>query len=309
MNQLNNPHDKFFKETFSRLEIAQSFIQEAFPPDLLERLNLSALKRVNDSFTDEELEEHLADVVYQTEYAGQKTLVTLLFEHKSYVQKYPHLQLLQYILNVWKEERKQKKKLSVVIPIIIHHGEGTWKYKSMKSYFKGLHPSLNRFIPDFDYLLFTLDKIDDNQIANFQNLLLSMTTMLLKHSHDEEDEFMKLSSFWAEKLNRLDADKQLEFIRTVFLYIENALNLTQEDLTPIFTEVSTNVNDIAMTIADQIRIKVTDQVKLETFESTTFSHVKGLWEAGQKADYIANVFKLPLQKVEEIIEKIKTSYN
>ena len=309
MNQLNNPHDKFFKETFSRLEVAQSFIEEVFPTDLLERLNLSALKRVNDSFTDAELEEYLADIVYQTEYAGQKTLVTLLFEHKSYVQKYPHLQLLQYILNVWKEERKQKKKLSVIIPVIIHHGEGTWKYKSMKSYFKGLHPSLDRFIPDFDYLLFTLDKFDDNQIANFQNLLLSVTTMLLKHSHDKNDEFMKLSSFWAEKLNRLDAEKQLDFISTVFLYIENALNLTQEDLTPIFTEVSTNVNDIAMTIADQIRIKVTDQVKHETFESTTFNYVKGLWEAGQKADYIANVFKLPLQKVEEIIQKIKTSYN
>ena len=309
MNQLNNPHDKFFKETFSRLEVAQSFIEEVFPTDLLERLNLSALKRVNDSFTDAELEEYLADIVYQTEYAGQKTLVTLLFEHKSYVQKYPHLQLLQYILNVWKEERKQKKKLSVIIPVIIHHGEGTWKFKSMKSYFKGLHPSLDRFIPDFDYLLFTLDKFDDNQIANFQNLLLSVTTMLLKHSHDKNDEFMKLSSFWAEKLNRLDAEKQLDFISTVFLYIENALNLTQEDLTPIFTEVSTNVNDIAMTIADQIRIKVTDQVKHETFESTTFNYVKGLWEAGQKADYIANVFKLPLQKVEEIIQKIKTSYN
>ena len=77
--------------------------------------------------------------------------------------------------------------------------------------------------------------------------------MLLKHSHDKENEFMKLSSFWAEKLNRLDADKQIEFIRMVFLYIENALNLTRKDLTPIFTEVSTNVNKIAMTIADQIR--------------------------------------------------------
>jgi predicted transposase/invertase (TIGR01784 family) len=301
MNQINNPHDKFFKETFSRLEVAQSFIEEVLPPDLLERLNLSALKRVNNSFTDEELEEYMADIVYQTEYAGQKTLVTLLFEHKSYIQKYPHLQLLQYILNVWKEERKQRNKLSVVIPVIIHHGEGTWKYKSMKSYFKGLHPSLDRFIPDFDYLLFTLDKIDDNQIANFQNLLLSVTTMLLKHSHDNEDEFLKLSSFWAEKLNRLDADKQLEFITTVFYYIETALNLTQEDLTPIFTEVSTNVNNIAMTIADRIRE--------ETFENTTFSHVKGLWEAGQKPDYIANVFKLPLQKVEDIIQKIKNLSN
>ena len=301
MNQLNNPHDKFFKETFSRLEVAQSFIQEVFPPDLLERINLSALKRVNDSFTDAELEEYLADIVYQTEYAGQKTLVTLLFEHKSYVQKYPHLQLLQYILNVWKEERKQKRKLSVVIPIIIHHGEGTWKYKSMKSYFKGLHPSLDRFIPDFDYLLFTLDKIEDNQIANFQNLLLSMTTMLLKHSHDKNDEFMKLSSFWAEKLNRLDAEKQLDFICTVFLYIENALNLTQEDLTPIFTEVSTNVNDIAMTIADRIRE--------DTFENTTFNYVKGLIENGATVEFISKSFGLSVQKVEEIIQKIKTSYN
>jgi predicted transposase/invertase (TIGR01784 family) len=301
MNQINNPHDKFFKETFSRLEVAQSFIEEVLPPDLLERLNLSALKRVNDSFTDEELEEYMADIVYQTEYAGQKTLVTLLFEHKSYVQKYPHLQLLQYILNVLKEERKQRKKLSVVIPIIIHHGEGKWKYKSMKSYFKGLHPSLDRFIPDFDYLLFTLDKIEDSQIANFQNLLLSVTTMLLKHSHDKEEEFLKLSSFWAEKLNRLDADKQLEFIKTVFYYIETALNLTQEDLTPIFTELSTNVNNIAMTIADRIRE--------DTFENTTFNYVKGLIENGATAEFISKSFGLKIQKVEEYIKRIKSSSN
>jgi predicted transposase/invertase (TIGR01784 family) len=309
MNQINNPHDKFFKETFSRLEVAQSFIEEVFPPDLLERLNLSALKRVNNSFTDEELEEYMADIVYQTEYAGQKTLVTLLFEHKSYVQKYPHLQLLQYILNVWKEERKQKKKLSVVIPIVIHHGEGTWKYKSMKSYFKGLHPSLVKFIPDFDYLLFTLDKIDDDQIANFQNLLLSVTTMLLKHSHDEEDEFLKLSSFWAEKLNRLDADQQLDFIKTVFYYIENALNLTQANLTPIFTEVSTNVNNIAMTIADEIAERVRKEERQLTLENTNFNHFKALIEKGLDPNFIADAFKLPMQKIEEYLKRIKIASN
>ena len=297
MNQINNPHDKFFKETFSRLEIAQSFIEEVFPPELRERLNIAGLKRVNDSFMDEELEEYLADVVYQTDYAGQKTLVTLLFEHKSYVQQYPHLQLLQYILNVWKEERKQKKKLSVVIPIIIHHGEGTWKYKSMKSYFKGLHPSLEKFIPDFDYLMFTLDKIEDNQIANFQNLLLSMTTMLLKHSHDEEDDFLKLSSFWAEKLNRLDADKQLEFIKTVFYYIETALNLTQANLTPIFTGVSTNVNNIAMTIADQIR------------EEERINIIRGLIQNGVSNELISKYIGLSIQKIEDMIKKIKGSSN
>jgi predicted transposase/invertase (TIGR01784 family) len=309
MNQINNPHDKFFRETFSRLEVAQSFIEEVFPPDLREKLNLQGLKRVNGSFVNEEMGENLADVVYQTDFAGQKTLVTLLFEHKSYVQRYPHLQLIQYILNIWKEEQKQRKKLSVIIPIIIHHGEGNWKYKSMKSYFKGIHTSLEKFIPDFDYLLFTLNKIEDSQIANFQNLLLSMTTMLLKHSHDEEEEFLRLSSFWAEKLNRLDADKQLDFIKTVFYYIETALNLTQENLSPIFTEVSTNVNNVAMTIADQIRMTIADQIRTDERENSTFNHVKGLFQNGVSIELISKSFGLTIQKVEEYIQRIKASTN
>jgi predicted transposase/invertase (TIGR01784 family) len=309
MNHVNNPHDKFFKEAFSHVEVAQSFIQEVFPADLRARFNLSSLKRINDSFTDDELDEYLADIVYQTEYAGQKTLVTLLFEHKSYAQKYPHLQLLQYILNIWKNERKQRKKLSVIIPVVIHHGEGSWKYRPIKSYFKGLHPSLEKFVPEFDYLLFTLDKMEDDQIANFQNLLLSMTTMLLKHSHDKADDFLKLTSFWVEKLNRLDTEKQLAFIKTVFLYIETALNLTQDNLTPIFTEVSTNVNTIAMTIADEIRMTIADRVREETFENTTFNHVKGLFQNGASIELISKSFGLSIQKVEEIIQKIKSSSN
>ena len=46
-----------------------------------------------------------------------------------------------------------------------------------------------------------------------------------------------------------------------------------------------------MTITDQI----SERVRLETVENTTFSFVKNLWEAGQKADYIASVFELSLQ--------------
>jgi hypothetical protein len=124
-----------------------------------------------------------------------------------------------------------------------------------------------------------------------------MTAMLLKHSHDEEDEFLKLSSFWAEKLNRLDADEQMAFIKTVFYYIESALNLTQNKLSPIFTQVSENINNVAMTIADEIR------------EENTFNHVRALIQEGIDANLIAKAFKIPLKKMEEIIEKIKASSN
>ena len=36
-----NVHDKFFKDSFSRLEVAQSFIEELFPPELKPRLRKS----------------------------------------------------------------------------------------------------------------------------------------------------------------------------------------------------------------------------------------------------------------------------
>ena len=52
-----------------------------------------------------------------------------------------------------------------------------------------------------------------------------------------------------------------------------------------------------MTIADHIRAEV------------TFQHIRGLIENGLAAKTIAKVFKLPLEKVQDIIQKIKDSSN
>jgi predicted transposase/invertase (TIGR01784 family) len=298
-------HDKFFKETFSRLEVAQSFIEELFPQELKEKLNIKDLKRVPDSFIDQELEEYFSDIIYQTNLAQQGTLVTLLFEHKSYSVPFPHIQLLQYIVNIWKQEIKAKKKLSVIIPIVIHHGEQKWEYKSMKKYFVDLPPTLHKFIPDFDYLLFSLSDMEDDRLASIKNVILSMSAMLLKHSHDKNDDFLKLTPFWLEKLKELDAQQQLDFIRSVFVYIQNAIDLTNKEIPPIFTQVSNNVNDIAMTIADHIR----EEERELTMEFATFNYVKGLFEKGFDADLIADAFKLPVKKVQDIIQKIKESSN
>ena len=299
-------HDKFFKETFSRLEVAQSFIEELFPQEIKEKLNLEDLKRIPDSFIDDELEEYFSDIIYQTNLAEQGTLVTLLFEHKSYTVTFPHIQLLQYIINIWKQEIKEKKKsLSLIIPIVIHHGDKKWAYKSMKSYFVDLPTDLYKFIPDFDYLLFSLADIGDDKLASFKNVILSMSAMLLKHSHDKNDDFLKLTPFWLEKLKELDAQQQLDFIRSVFVYIQNAIDLTNKEIPPIFTQVSNNVNDIAMTIADHIR---TEEREV-TMEFATFQHIKGLIEEGLNADTIAKAFKLPIKKVQDIIQKIKDSSN
>lgn len=125
--------------------------------------------------------------------------------------------------------------------------------------------------------------------------------MLLKHSRDEKEAFLKLESFWIEKLKALDEAHEVEFISSIFKYIDNGINLTRSDLIIIFTKVSKTVNNIAMTIAEEI--------KIEERENLTLNHIKGLFEKGVQAEFIADAFKLPLQKVEEIIQKIKASSN
>jgi len=290
-------HDKFFKETFSHLEVAQSFIEEIFPFDIRNKINIAKLEKVNSSFTDALLKEHLADVVYRTEYAGQNALVSVLFEHKSNPEKYPHLQLMRYMTNVWHEEQKQKKDLSAIISIVIYNGETKWEKTSMLAYFGNPHQSLHSFIPQFDYLLFDLSGVEDHQIENFKNDLFSLTTMLMKHSRDSDDDFVKLEPFLVKRLNALDDASQDDFIKTSLRYIQKDISLTRNKLYPIFTQVSNNVNNIAMTIADEIR------------EETNFDIIKRLLKKNVDDKFIADVIEMPIKKVREIIKKIKDSSN
>ena len=297
MPQINNPHDKFFKQTFSRVDVVQSFIEEVFPSSIRDKINLNSLKLMNGSFIDADLAEHLADLVYEVEYAGEQASITLLFEHKSYQEDFPEWQLLRYMTNIWKEEQKQKKKSKIVIPIIVHHGKTAWKKVSMKNYFGNPSVDLRRFLPEFDYLLFSLNDFEDYQIANFKNIFLSTSAMLLKHSRDKKKEFLRLESFLIEKLKALDLANENEFITTVVYYLQSTTDLTSNELIIIFTKISTTVNKIAMTAVEEIK------------QNVTFDFVKGLWEKGFEVDFIADTFKLPIKKVESIIARLKSSPN
>ena len=56
--EIFNPHDKFFKETFSIRENVIDFLTGTFPPEIFKKLDLSTLTRDNSSYIDEELKEH-----------------------------------------------------------------------------------------------------------------------------------------------------------------------------------------------------------------------------------------------------------
>lgn len=65
----------------------------------------------------------------------------------------------------------------------------------------------------------------------------------------------------------------------------------------IFTKVLTILRNNTLTTAEQIRTATTEQITIE--------FVEAMMKKGFDANFIADTFGLPLQKVEDIIQKIK----
>jgi hypothetical protein len=82
-----------------------------------------------------------------------------------------------------------------------------------------------------------------------------MSDLLLKRSRDEKGNFLQLEEFLVERLKALDDAHEENYIRTIFLYIDNGVSLARKVLMIIFTKVSTKVNSIAITIAEEIRFE------------------------------------------------------
>jgi len=59
---LNNPHDKLFRETWSNLENARSFLQHYLSDDVLKLMDLESLEISKDSFVEKDLADYYSDM-------------------------------------------------------------------------------------------------------------------------------------------------------------------------------------------------------------------------------------------------------
>jgi predicted transposase/invertase (TIGR01784 family) len=293
---LDNPHDKFFKAAFSRKDVMAALIESRFPEPLRKRLDVTTLELTNGSYIDEKLNEHFADLVYDCAYAGDKKIqVALLIEHKSYQEEYPHLQLLRYLLNAWNEDKQQNRKLIPVLPIVIYHGKGRWKYASLRYSFEDIDEVLHEFIPEFRYLLYDVSAWPDEEILAFKNQFLALASFLLKHSRTKK--FLQtFSSTIQQLLASLSNPNERNFIESVFVYIFNMEDdLTGEEVLAIFRQISPQTEEIVMSAYER------------TVEEINFETVKNLIKEGLVTDLerLRKALKLSEKKMEEFLKRIE----
>ncbi|QDK82691.1 hypothetical protein EXU85_30420 [Spirosoma sp. KCTC 42546] len=248
----DNPHDRFFKETFSQPEILIDFLNAFAPEAVRERIDYTTLTREVDTFTDEQLAEHFADLVFSVQYAGHPIRLVLLLEHKSYTEEYPHFQINRYLLNLWESQIKQKQRLTPVLPVLVYHGNRRWKKRSVPDYFAPLHETLNAYLPAFDYLLIDLSTLSDERLPTLQSDYARLTAILLQNSRRKRELTRMLDTF-ADVVRRLvETPAGQRFVGTGFLYLSYTADLTKVELFGIFSRISSKTESSTMTVAEEL---------------------------------------------------------
>jgi predicted transposase/invertase (TIGR01784 family) len=166
MSDLSHPHDHFFKESFSRPEVARSFLENYLPQPVLEVLDLNTLTLQKDSFIDPDLLEHFSDLLYQAATNdGRDLFIYLLLEHKSTAEPWTPVQLLGYLLRIMEQAIRQgAKQLPVVVPLVVYHGKKRWRVATdFAELFNGPE-ALRPYWPAFRYELFDLTRYSDDEI-------------------------------------------------------------------------------------------------------------------------------------------------
>ncbi len=176
-------HDEVFKKSLSELKQAQNFIKSYLPHKILKLLSLKTIKFEKDTFIDEDDSKYFADLLFSVKLNknNDNAFVYILFEHKSQPEKRVLLQLLGYMVNIWKEAyRNYKVKLPRIIPVVVYHGRSKWYVPKMLSDMFNPMEELDDFLPDFGAKIVNLQSRDIRGSHSLRLLIWA-----LKHAFDE----------------------------------------------------------------------------------------------------------------------------
>ncbi len=167
-------HDDLFRAIFARPEHAQALLAGFLPPEIAAAIDWSTLELVTGSFLDEQSRAQQADLLFSACIAGKRVLLYLLFEHKSSLDRWAALQLLGYVVQIWRNWHRDHpgEELPEVIPIVVHHGPRPWQGPTSidelverTGFSRSARRRLARFRPRFGFLLVDLSRLAEEEIA------------------------------------------------------------------------------------------------------------------------------------------------
>ena len=237
MSDVNNPHDKFVKELISRPEAARSLLETYLPKEIRAWLNLSTLELEEQTWVDEQLREHFADLLYRLEWSrpaeparGRQPYLLILIEHKSQPDREVAEQILRYMVQCWASHLKGGKlPLPVVIPVVLYHGANAWRVSlQFADLFGDLPEEIRPFVPHFQYQLLDFSADSKTLVEGQPYVRVALSLLKLVFHPDLEVVKGRLPEIFAQ----LPPGERstVKYLETIFRYLSSVLPLEQADM-------------------------------------------------------------------------------
>lgn len=261
--RIQNPHDKFFKDTMGKIELAKDFLNNYLPDNLIKIVDIDTLEPQKDSFIDKELKENFADMLFRVNINNKESFIYFLFEHKSYMSKNISIQLLKYMIEIWDSQLKNKEieKLPMIIPIIIYHGKASWNIGytlgNRIDGYNSLPHDIQKYIPNYKYLLYDLSNYTDEEIKGRAQIKIMMTMfrdIFAKDNRGLQESILRSIQYLVELEDR---ETGIEYFETLMRYIFSArADLTKQNAREIMKKIETDYpegSEIIMSLAEKFR--------------------------------------------------------
>lgn len=250
-NKPSNPHDHFFKASWSRPDVARGFFAHFLPPEVIARLDLQTLELTKDSFIDEHLQDTYSDLLYKVQTRdGHPVYIYVLLEHKSYFDRWTGFQVLGYQMRIWEQERKAgAERLAPILTVVLYHGARPWRLEPTFGVLVDTDEVLRPFTPELRYLLCDLSRYSEDEIKGQATLQVAL--LLLKHVL--RGELVEKLPAIVELLRKLGSQTDgLGYLRTVLQYLAQTVRPGHEPVVhQTFIGALPNTGDETMkTIAD-----------------------------------------------------------
>jgi hypothetical protein len=300
---IHHSGDKGFKammkDKASALELMEKFV-----PEIYQYLDTETFELDNTNYVNKDFDEYYSDVVYRTRLKNspikkQKPIaVALLFEHKKTIRSYfiLFLQLLEYMIFIWREDLLNKRSPSIIIPIVIYQGNKGLRIKELHSYFKGIPQELLQYIPNVKFHLTNVFEVSDQTLLglNEKNLLRSL---FLAYTFTDKKQRVKKILLEIFKFMKHDANK-FDFFQLIFQFLSQEDVLNPDEISELFEQyLSPQQKQGVMTTYQILRQEGRQEGRQEKARLTV---LRGKWY-NSSAEALADTAELPLVEVKNML--------
>ncbi len=211
-NNMNNIHDKSYKDLYSKREVALDLFKNISNAKWVKDLKAEDLTLSNSHYITADYEEKEADIVYKANINNNEVVFYILLEFQSSVDYTMPLRLLFYMCEILKEHAvnaKYKKynkniKIPAVIPIVLYNGEKVW---DVPKQFRKMIYNENLFgnnILNFEYDVFDINndkKLTKEKLIDLKNVTAAIFLLDQKMDAMEFLERIKVIALYFNSLN------------------------------------------------------------------------------------------------------------